>query len=252
MMFLDACSSKYTSVVVVVSVHGKPIKRDIVFLLDGSDGTKKGFPAVRDFVQSVVEKLNVDENKDRVSVVQYSDKPQTNFYLNSHKTKDAVSNAINNLRHKGGRTLNTGAALQYLRHNVFTSSSGSRRLEGVPQILILLSSKQSRDYVKGPAIALKDLEIVSMAVGVGDANLHELEVISFKPGFTYKVTEFSELPSIQAQLISTLKSLTNDTEEFVTPGIPEVVGKNLRFDKSMLITISILQYLILVQCQNLA
>ncbi|XP_052348609.1 collagen alpha-3(VI) chain [Oncorhynchus keta] len=205
-----------------ISVHTDAVKRDIVFLLDGSDGTRSGFPAVRDFIQSIVGKLSVEENRDRVSVVQYADKPEAHFYLNSHKTKDAIINAISKMRHKGGRNLNTGAALQFVRHRVFTASSGSRRLEGVPQILILLTSKKSRDDVKGPAVALKDLEIVSLGVGVGDANVRELEMISFQPGFTYQVTEFSELPTIQPQLVAALKSLSKDTEESVAPGIPDV------------------------------
>ncbi|XP_045563874.1 collagen alpha-3(VI) chain [Salmo salar] len=220
-----------------ISVHTDAVKRDIVFLLDGSDGTRSGFPAVRDFIQSIVGKLSVEENRDRVSVVQYADKPEAHFYLNSHKTKDAIINAVSKMRHKGGRSLNTGAALQFVRHRVFTASSGSRRLEGVPQILILLTSKKSRDDVKGPAVALKDLEIVSLGVGVGDANVRELEIISFQPGFTYQVTEFSELPTIQPQLVATLKRLSKDTEESVapvTPGIPDLVGKNFSLDLSML------------------
>uniref|UniRef100_A0A4W5NVN3 Collagen, type VI, alpha 3 n=1 Tax=Hucho hucho TaxID=62062 RepID=A0A4W5NVN3_9TELE len=226
-----------------ISVHTDAVKRDIVFLLDGSDGTKSGFPAVRDFIQSIVDKLSVEENRDRVSVVQYADKPEAHFYLNSHKTKDAIINAVSKMRHKGGRSLNTGAALQFVRHRVFTASSGSRRLEGVPQILILLTSKKSRDDVKGPAVALKDLEIVSLGVGVGDANVRELEMISFQPGFTYQVTEFSELPSIQPQLVATLKSLSKDTEESVapvTPEIPDLVGKNFSLDMSMLNTRNII------------
>lgn len=212
-----------------VLVHGDAVKRDIVFLLDGSDGTRIGFPAMQDFVKSVVERLSVDEKKDRVSVVQYADKPEANFYLSSHKTKDAVISAISNLRHKGGRNLNTGAALQFVRHNVFTSSTGSRRLEGVPQMLILLSSKQSRDDVRGPAVALKDREIMSISVGVGDASLSEMETIAFKPGFVYQVNDLSELPSIQSQLVATL-SMSNDSEEPMTSGIQDVAGKNLKFE----------------------
>uniref|UniRef100_A0A4W5MH11 Collagen, type VI, alpha 3 n=1 Tax=Hucho hucho TaxID=62062 RepID=A0A4W5MH11_9TELE len=218
------------------SVHADAVKRDIVFLLDGSDGTMSGFPALRDFVQSVVDKLSVEENRERVSLVQYADKPEAHFYLNSHKTKDAVIHAISNMRHKGGRSLNTGAALQFVRHYIFTASSGSRRLEGVPQVLILLTSKKSRDDVKGPAVALKDLEIVSIGVGVGDANFRELEMISFQPGFTFQVTEFSELPSIHPQLVAMLKRLSKDTEESVAPvthGMPDLVGKNFSLDMSI-------------------
>ncbi|CDQ71232.1 unnamed protein product [Oncorhynchus mykiss] len=213
------------------SFHADAVKRDIVFLLDSSDGTRSGFPALRDFVQSVVDKLSVEENRERVSLVQYSDKPEAHFYLNSHKTKDAVIHAISNMRHKGGRSLNTGAALQFVRHNIFTASSGSRRLEGVPQVLILLTSKKSRDDVTGPAVALKDLEIVSIGVGVGDANFRELETISFQPGFTFQVSELSELPSIHPQFVALLKRLSKDTEEAVAPvthGIPDLVVSSKR------------------------
>lgn len=210
-----------------VLAHGDAVNRDIVFLLDGSDDTRNGFPEIQLFVKRIVERLSVDENKDRVSVVQYAEKPEANFYLSSHKTKNATINAIDNLRHKGGRSLNTGVALQFVRHNVFTSSTGSRRLEGVPQILILLSSKQSRDNVKGPAFALKEREIVSVTVGVGNASLPELQMIAYKPDFTHKVTDFSELPSIESHVFATL-SKSKDTEESMTSGIPDLIGKNFK------------------------
>lgn len=103
-----------------------------MFLLDGSDGTKSGFGAVCDFVQRVVEKLNVEERKYRVSVVQYSDNPVVDFYLKTYSTKTEVLNAVKVLKHKGGQIANTGAALQFVRQPVFTSSSGSRRLHGIP------------------------------------------------------------------------------------------------------------------------
>ncbi|KAG7252014.1 hypothetical protein CRUP_015148, partial [Coryphaenoides rupestris] len=61
----------------------------------------------------VVEKLNVGENNDRVSVVQYSRDAEAHFHLNTYTTKDDVLDMVRGLRHKGGRTLNTGAALQY-------------------------------------------------------------------------------------------------------------------------------------------
>ncbi|KAK6292732.1 hypothetical protein J4Q44_G00373170, partial [Coregonus suidteri] len=114
-----------------ILVESQAPRRDVVFLLDGSDGTRSGFPAMRDFVQRVVETLSVDENKDRVAVVQYSRDPSAQFYLNTYTTKGEILNTVRGLRHKGGRPLNTGAALQYVRDNVFTASSGSRRLESV-------------------------------------------------------------------------------------------------------------------------
>lgn len=172
-----------------------------------------------------METLYVDENHDRVSVVQFADGPRVNFYLSTHKTKGDYINAIDGMKHKGGRRVNIGAALQFVRHRVFTSSTGSRRLEGVPQILILLSSKPSSDNVRGPASSLKEHEIVSVGVGVGDANLAELELIAFKPGFTHKVSEFSKLLTLHSKIVGALK--VQRVEESTSVGIFDFIGKNL-------------------------
>uniref|UniRef100_A0A0S7F5N1 CO6A3 n=3 Tax=Poeciliopsis prolifica TaxID=188132 RepID=A0A0S7F5N1_9TELE len=207
-------------------VQNDAVKRDIVFLLDGSDNTRDGFTDIKSFVKNIVGRLYVDEGLDRVSVVQFADRPAVGFHLNSHKTKSDNMNAIDNLAHKGGRRLNVGAALQFVRHRVFTSSTGSRRLEGVPQTLILLTSKASADSVKGPAFALKEHEIVAVGVGVADANLAELEMIEFKPGFAFKVTDFSSLNSIQTQVLSAL-NIQQDNQE-TKNGISDLVGKNTK------------------------
>nr|XP_046259078.1 uncharacterized protein LOC124066600 isoform X3 [Scatophagus argus] len=209
--------------VVLQQVQSNAVKRDIVFLLDGSDNTRNGFPEIKRFVKSIVESLFVGENRDRVSVVQFADNPEVNFDLNSLKAKNDILNAIDNLRHKGGRSLNIGKALQFVRHSVFTSSTGSRRLEGVPQILILLSTKPSTDNVRSPAFALKEHDIVSVGVGVENAKLSELETIAFKPGFTYKVTDFSELPSIKPQLVATLN--IDKVTEGTRTGISDLVAE---------------------------
>ena len=193
-----------------------------MFLLDGSDGTRNGFPAMRDFVQRVVEKLNVEENKDRISVVQYSREPEANFYLNTYSTKGNVINYIRNLRHKGGRPLNTGAALQFVKDNVFTASAGSRRLEGVPQLLILLSGGRSHDVVSVPASALKDDAIVPFTIGTSDADMIELQVISHNPSYALSIPGFDDLQSVDQHLLSFVKS----APRLPRPHPTTVVGKN--------------------------
>lgn len=201
-------------------VEKKPVGRDVVFLLDGSDGTRSGFPAMRDFVQRVVETLSVDDNKDRVSVVQYSRDPAVQFYLNTYTTKGEILDTVRGLRHKGGRPLNTGAALQYLRDNVFTASAGSRRLEGVPQVLILLCGGKSFDSVDAPASALKQLGVLIFAIGTRSSDSRELQNISHDPSTALSVSEFTDLPSVQQQLQSSVEAVVID----VTPESPTVLG----------------------------
>lgn len=201
-------------------VDRKQPGRDVVFLLDGSDGTRTGFPAMRDFVQKVVETLSVDDNKDRVSVVQYSREPAVHFYLNTYTTKGEILATVTGLRHKGGRPLNTGAALQYLRDNVFTASAGSRRLEGVPQVLILLSGGKSFDSVDAPASALKQLGVLTFAIGTSSSDSKELQKISHDPSYALSVSEFNDLPSVQQQLQSSVETVVAD----VTPESPTLPG----------------------------
>lgn len=217
--------SKHFSLMYCVLAVAKDIAKDVVFLLDGSDGTRSGFHTMRAFVQRVVEKLNVEESKYRVSVVQYSDNPKVEFYLKTYSTKAEVLNAIKVLKHKGGREANTGAALQFVRHQVFTSSSGSRRLQDIPQILILMSSRSSSDEVIGPAMALKDLDIMTMSIGVENADSDELKTVSFQSQYA-NVNRFDDLPLIEPQLVSAIKNSEKFAETLNT-GVPESTGKNL-------------------------
>ncbi|MGL4876533.1 VWA domain-containing protein, partial [Paraclostridium dentum] len=123
-----------------------------------------------------------------------------------------------------GRPLNTGAALQYLRDNVFTASAGSRHLDRVPQVLILLSGGRSSDSVDAPASALKQMGVQIFAIGSRSSDLNELQKISHDPSSTLSVSEFTELPSVQEQLSSVMsKVLVRDTP--ITPTVP---GKNVK------------------------
>lgn len=191
-----------------------------MFLLDGSDGTRTGFPAMRDFVQRVVETLSVNDNKDRVSVVQYSRDPAVQFYLNTYTTKGQILDSVRGLRHKGGKPLNTGAALQYLSDNVFTASAGSRRLEGVPQVLILLCGGRSSDSVDAPASALKQLGVLTFAIGTRGSDSRELQKISHDPSSALSVSEFTDLPGVQQQLQSSVEAVVTE----VTPESPTPPG----------------------------
>uniref|UniRef100_A0A8C1JK14 Collagen type VI alpha 3 chain n=1 Tax=Cyprinus carpio TaxID=7962 RepID=A0A8C1JK14_CYPCA len=202
-------------------------RRDVVFLLDGSDSTRSSFPAMRGFVERMLERLNVSENRDRVSVVQYSRDPEAHFYLNTYSRKEDMLDTVRGLRHKGGRPLNTGAALQYVRDNVFTSSSGSRRVEGVPQLLILLSGGRSFDNVDTPASSLKELGVLISGIGSRSSESRELQRISHEPSYALKVSDFADLPSVQQQLFSDM--ISKKTESKINNKVPTVQRRDVVF-----------------------
>ncbi|XP_056245578.1 collagen alpha-3(VI) chain-like [Seriola aureovittata] len=189
-----------------------PSRRDVVFLLDGSDDSEQRFPDIKDFVQRMVADLNVDANKDRVAVVQYSNTAETNFNLGHYLTEDDVLDAVQGLRHKGGYPHNIGAALQYVRDHVFTSESGSRLLEGVPQILILLSGGRSGDDIRTPVRILKESGVIPIAIGTTDADTLEIQTLSHEPNYALSITDYKELPAATQDVFSLLRKASHHLE----------------------------------------
>lgn len=179
-------------------------KRDVVFLVDGLNAV----PNIRDMIVRIVDKLDVGLDNVRVSVVQYSDDPRQEFLLNEHSTKDEVKGAVRRMRNKGGSQLNTGRALDWVSKNIYQRSAGSRIEEGVPQFLILVTGSKSADDVSGPAYQLKRNSVAPVAVGAKNADPDELKLISLKPELTYTVRDFRQLPTVEQQLVSSVKTMT--------------------------------------------
>lgn len=180
-------------------------RRDIVFLLDGSDDSQQKFMDIKAFVQSIVTDLNVDTDGDRVTVVQYSDTAETDFNFKRYSTAADVVHAIGQLQHKGGAPTNIGAALQHLRGSVFTSESGSRLTEGVPQILLLLSGGRSGDDIRTPLRTLKEIGVISAAIGTTGADTLELQTIAYKPSYALSVNDYAELTTAKQHVFSFLR-----------------------------------------------
>lgn len=193
------------------------VKRDVAFLIDGSDDSRNGFEAIRNFMQRVIESLNVEEDHDRVAVVQYSRDSTTNFYLSSYSNKNEVLNSIRSMRHKSGRPLNTGAALLFIKENIFTPSSGGRHQEGAAQILYLFSGGKANDDVRTISQELRKSDIKVFTIGTRNADTLELQTVSSTPAYAFFVSDFTSIDSIFQRLDSVLTSDNEIPEQFPTP-----------------------------------
>uniref|UniRef100_A0A3Q2R361 VWFA domain-containing protein n=1 Tax=Fundulus heteroclitus TaxID=8078 RepID=A0A3Q2R361_FUNHE len=141
------------------------MKRDIAFLIDGSDDVRSRFSSIREFIANLVQIFDLDQQKDKVAVVQYSNNAEISFSLDAYTTKDDVLQHIARLKPKGGRPQYIGAALQFVKDNVFVSKAGGRHNESASQILVVLAGGRSRDSPRGPARALKSGGVVIFAIG---------------------------------------------------------------------------------------
>ncbi|XP_077011655.1 collagen alpha-3(VI) chain [Tamandua tetradactyla] len=176
-------------------------EKDVVFLIDGSEGVRSGFTLLKEFVQRVVESLEVGPDQVRVAVVQYSDRTRPEFYLNSYMDQQSVISAIRRLTLLGGPGPNTGAALDFVLRSILVASAGSRIAEGIPQIVITLTADRSGDDVRGPSVVLKREGAVPIGIGIGSADITEMQTISYIPDYAVAIPTFRQLATVQ-QVIS--------------------------------------------------
>lgn len=185
------------------------LKREIVFLIDGSDDVRSKFSAIREFVANLVQTFDLDEGKDKVAIVQFSNNPELSFGLDAYKSKEEAIQNIARLKPKGGKPQYIGAALQFVKENIFISKADERPL----QILILLAGGRSRDSPRGPASALKNAGIIIFTVGSSLSNAAEMKTISSYMDSYYSVPDFKNIIHVQQGLIRHLKEIeTRETK----------------------------------------
>ncbi|XP_069814429.1 collagen alpha-4(VI) chain-like [Dendropsophus ebraccatus] len=179
---------------------------DIVFLVDGSwsIGTDN-FKSMQNFLYTLINGFDVSEDNIRIGLVQYSDEPRTEFYLNSYDKKEDVLYYIQNLKYKGGGT-KTGESLQFMLENHFIESAGGRAKDGIPQIAVVITDGQSQDNIKEPATRVKNSGITLYAIGIKDALLTELNEIASDPDekHVYNVADFTALQGISQNMLQVL------------------------------------------------
>lgn len=189
------------------------MNRDIVFLIDGSDDVRSRFSSMCEFVAKMVESFDLDQGRDKVAVVQYSKSAELSFSLNTYNRSSDVIKHVVSLKPKGGRPQYIGAALQFVRDNVFVSNAGSRHHEGAKQILVILAGGRSRDSPRGPASLLKAAGVIIFAVGTRMSNPAEMQVISSDPNYAYPLADFVNLPHIQQSLMSQLTQMGDEDKD---------------------------------------
>ncbi|XP_028925408.1 collagen alpha-3(VI) chain isoform X4 [Ornithorhynchus anatinus] len=187
-------------------------KRDIVFLIDGSQTARPEFTYIRSFIERLIENLDVGFDTTRVAVVQFSEDPKVEFLLNAHSSKDEMQSAVRRISPKGGRQINTGTALEYVSKNIFDRALGSRIEEGVPQFLILFSSGNADDDVEEPAGHVKQVGVAPLTIGK-NIDPEELVKISLSPEYVFSVSTFRELPSLEQKLLTPITTLTSEQIE---------------------------------------
>ncbi|KAM9806315.1 collagen alpha-6(VI) chain isoform 1-T1 [Syngnathus typhle] len=179
---------------------------DVVFLVDGFSSIGiSNFQEVRTFLRTVVSGFDVGPDKVRVGLAQYTDETYQEFLLKDHMDKNSLLAELERFPYRTGGT-ETGKAMDFIRTQFFTESAGSRAKQRVPQIAVVITDGDSADDVAEAARHLRQHGVIVFAIGVGQANMVELDAIANRPidNFRFYIDSFQALQRLSVGLLQTV------------------------------------------------
>lgn len=181
---------------------------DLVLLIDGSENIgADDFPLVRDLAVQVIEGLAVGKDAIRVAVVLYAADPETQFYLNSHDSKENILTAIRGIQYPGGPEANLGAALEEVTDSLLGPDAGGRSEEGVPQAVLVISAGQSSDDVSQVERTLKQANVYTLGLAVGDFDNAQLETIATDKSFVLSAPDVTQVANVGDQILQYINAV---------------------------------------------
>uniref|UniRef100_A0A3Q3X3A8 VWFA domain-containing protein n=1 Tax=Mola mola TaxID=94237 RepID=A0A3Q3X3A8_MOLML len=206
-------------VVEITTVQTQKVIRDIVFLVDGSSYIGSNFPYVRDFLINVINQLDVRPDRVQIGLLQFAERTKVEFYLNNYSNRDDVVNKISQLSLIGGSVLNTGAAMDFALRTMFRPAYGSRRGQGIQQVLVVITGGPAQDEIKKIADKVALAGVLTFTVSSGQAEEALLRSVAFVPELAYHDASFSNIPAMAELIMPKLITVVGDTA--VTTGVVE-------------------------------
>ncbi|KAJ8412139.1 hypothetical protein AAFF_G00144060 [Aldrovandia affinis] len=176
---------------------------DLVLLIDGSKSVRpQNFELVKQFVNQVVDSLDVSAHGTRIGLVQYSSRVRTEFPLSLYQSAEDIKTAVMKVEYMEKGTM-TGLALKHMVENSFSESEGARAANrNIPRVGLVFTDGRSQDDITEWAKKAKEAGITMYAVGVGKAVEDELREIASEPlekHFFY-TTDFTAINQIAENL----------------------------------------------------
>lgn len=163
--------------------------------------------SIREFIKNFIDTMPIGPDLVQIGVAMFSNTPRFEIDLNSYISKESLISALARIKSKPSPAVNIGAALDFVRTNMLIPEKGSRIQEGVPQLVLLITSKKSKDDVQQPAEALQRMGVLTMAAGSRAAEEAELHQIAFDKNLVFMYKDFRQLMRNPKQVVSKLSTL---------------------------------------------
>lgn len=184
---------------------------DIYFLLDESGSISyEDFDEMKKFIMEFLEVFEIAPDKVRIGVVKFASRASVSFRLNKYSTKTAVQQAVKGLIMDGGGTRTDLGLLEMIP--LFKDAAHTREKK-VRELLIVITDGKSEDRgtpVKDHAEVLRNMNVTIYAIGVKDASMSELEVISGSKKRTFYVQNYDFLKHIRKEILKEICSVKGE------------------------------------------
>ncbi|KAG8509132.1 von Willebrand factor, partial [Galemys pyrenaicus] len=168
---------------------------DVVFVLEGSDKIGEvNFNKSREFMEEVIQRMDVGQDAIHVTVLQYSYMVTAEYTFREPQSKGQVLQQVREIRYRGGNRTNTGRALQYLSEHSFSASQGDR--EEAPNLVYMVTGSPASDEIRRMP---GDIQVVPIGVGP-HADVQELEKVGW-PNAPILISDFDMLPREAPDLV---------------------------------------------------
>ena len=181
--------------------------QDVMFVIDtsGSIGSTL-FQLIREFIANITTEIIRNSPRSAVGVILFGSSPHIEFNLQAYDNLNSLLSAINQLPYNGGGT-DTAEALTLLLSTAQNGTLGLRSDSSKVAIVITDGHSNSQSATISAAAALHASNIFDVyAVGVGGADMTELEGIASSPEFVYFTNYFNYngLQQLQDRIIPDL------------------------------------------------
>ena len=160
------------------------------------------FQLIREFVEDIAQLLTIGLQESLAGVILFSNDATLHFNLNMHTDISSLSTAINPGLPYDGRNTNTPAALSLLLSSAQDGSMGLR--PGHPAIAIVITDgrsniNQAQTIPNAQSVHASNIFQQVYAVGIGNADLIELNAIASDPSLVFNTNRFDSTAIQQLQ-----------------------------------------------------
>ncbi|XP_038585216.1 matrilin-2-like isoform X22 [Micropterus salmoides] len=160
--------------------RNRPI--DLVFIIDSSRSVRPAeFEKAKEFLQDMVDSLEIGPDATRVALVNYASTVQIEFLLKTYFDKSGLKQALARVEPLASGTM-TGLAIKTAMEKAFTAEAGSRAGSmNIAKVAIIVTDGRPQDKVEDVSAAARSSGIEIYAVGVDRADLMSLRLMASHP-----------------------------------------------------------------------